>query len=59
MNKVPFGLKRTATLCILRNDNNCLLLKRLREPPVGGKLDPFESPLNAAIRETFEEAQWL
>ncbi len=23
--------------------------------PVGGKLDPFESPLQAAIRETFEE----
>jgi 8-oxo-dGTP diphosphatase len=38
-----------------------MLLKRLKEPnkgkytPVGGKLDPFESPLSAAIRETGEE----
>ena len=59
--KVPLGLKRTATLCVLKNKNQFLLLKRLKEPnkdlytPVGGKLDPFESPLKAAIRETFEE----
>lgn len=61
MNKIPTGLKRTATLCILRNRDIFLLLKRLKEPnkdnftPVGGKLDPFESPLKSAIRETFEE----
>lgn len=61
MNKIPTGLKRVATLCILRHNNNFLLLKRLKEPnkdnftPVGGKLDPFESPLKSAIRETFEE----
>ena len=58
---VPHGLKRTATLCILRHQDRFLLLKRLKEPnkdlftPVGGKLDPFESPLKAAIRETWEE----
>ena len=38
-----------------------LLLKRIKAPhigkytPVGGKLDPHESPKSAAIRETFEE----
>lgn len=59
--KVPFGLKRTATLCVLKNGKNFMLLKRLKEPniglftPVGGKLDPHESPLKAAIRETWEE----
>lgn len=61
MNKIPIGLKRVATLCILRHKDKFLLLKRLKEPnkdnftPVGGKLDPFESPLKSAIRETFEE----
>lgn len=61
MNQIPVGLKRAATLCILKNKDSFLLLKRLKEPnkdsftPVGGKLDPFESPLKAAIRETFEE----
>ncbi|PWJ41057.1 NUDIX hydrolase [Sediminitomix flava] len=59
--KIPVGLKRTATLCVLKHGQKFLLLKRLKEPnkdmytPVGGKLDPFESPLKAAIRETFEE----
>jgi len=59
--KIPIGLKKTAVLCILRNKNKFLLLKRLKEPnkdmftPVGGKLDPFESPYDAAIRETKEE----
>ena len=61
MHTIPLGLKRVATLCILRHQDQFLLLKRLKEPnkdlftPVGGKLDPFESPLNAALRETFEE----
>jgi 8-oxo-dGTP diphosphatase len=61
MNKIPIGLKRTATLCILRHQNQFLLLHRYKEPhknnftPVGGKLDPFESPLKSVIRETFEE----
>lgn len=59
--KVPFGLKRTATLCVLKNGKNFMLLKRLKDPnkgmftPVGGKLDPHEDPLKAAIRETWEE----
>lgn len=58
---VPHGLKKTATLCVLKNGEKFLLLKRLKEPnkdtytPVGGKLDPFEGPLAAAIRETWEE----
>ena len=60
-NKIPLGLKKTATLCVLKNGNSFLLLKRLKDPnrgkftPVGGKLDPHESPKQAAIRETFEE----
>ena len=59
--KVPHGLKRTATLCVLKHGNLVLLLKRWKEPnkgtytPVGGKLDPYESPHAAAIRETWEE----
>jgi len=59
--KIPIGLKKTATLCVLKNDHNFLLLKRLKEPnkdqytPVGGKLDPFENPLQSALRETQEE----
>jgi len=59
--KIPSGLKKAATLCVLKNGRSFLLLKRLKEPnkdkftPVGGKLDPYESPLEAAIRETFEE----
>jgi 8-oxo-dGTP diphosphatase len=57
----PEGLKRLAVMCVLKNENKFLLLKRLKEPnkdtftPVGGKLDPHESPYNAALRETFEE----
>lgn len=59
--KVPLGLKKTAVLCVLKHGQQFLLLKRLKEPnrnlytPVGGKLDTFESPINAAIRETWEE----
>ena len=59
--KIPFGLKKVATLCILKHEDNLLLLKRAKEPnkdtftPVGGKQAPFESPLAAAIRETHEE----
>ena len=59
--KIPVGLKKTAVLCVLKHGEQLLLLKRLKEPnkgmytPVGGKLDPFESPLDAAFRETREE----
>lgn len=61
MTTIPFGLKRAAVICVLKNGSRFLLLKRLKEPnkdlytPVGGKLDPFETPLAAAIRETREE----
>lgn len=55
------GLKKTAVLCVLKCKDEFLLLKRFKEPnkdmytPVGGKLDPFETPLQAAVRETREE----
>ena len=58
---INHGLKRTAVLCVLRNEDRFLLLKRYKEPnkdmytPVGGKLDPYEPPAEAAIRETWEE----
>jgi 8-oxo-dGTP diphosphatase len=58
---LPKGIKKTAVLCVLKSGNDYLLLKRLKAPnqgmytPVGGKLDPHESPLSAAFRETFEE----
>lgn len=59
--KVPHGIKQPATLCVLKHENQFLLLLRNKEPnrgtytPVGGKIDPHETPLQAAIRETFEE----
>ncbi len=66
MASVPEGLKKAAVLCVLRHQakgrsQEFLLLKRLKEPnqglytPVGGKLDPYENALTAAIRETKEE----
>ena len=56
------GLKRNAVLCLLTHRGDELMLHRAREPnrglwvPVGGKLEPFESPRAAAIRELREEA---
>lgn len=56
------GLKRNAVLCLLRHRGHDLMLHRARDPnrglwvPVGGKLEPFESPRAAAIRELREEA---
>lgn len=63
MSEVTLGLKRAAVLCVLKSksSNNYLLLKRDKEPhlnkyiPVGGKLEPFEAPDDAAKREVFEE----
>ena len=58
---VPEGLKQMAVMCVLRHADQFLLLKRSKAPnqgmytPVGGKLDPYESPQAAAQRETFEE----
>ena len=55
------GLKKVGVICVLRNENKFLLLKRNKEPnmdkytPVGGKIDPYENPYDAAKREIFEE----
>lgn len=55
------GLKKAAVLCVLRHGDAFLLLQRLKSPhqglytPVGGKLDPYESPQQAALREIWEE----
>ena len=59
--KIPIGLKKSAAMVLLRHQDEFLLLKRAKEPnkglyvPVGGKLEPFEDPRSAAIRETKEE----
>lgn len=64
MSSIPLGLKRTAAMVVLRHERHFLLMKRNRPPhvgkyvPVGGKLDPFEDPYSAALRETFEETGW-
>ncbi|CAN1568746.1 MutT NTP pyrophosphohydrolases including oxidative damage repair enzymes [Spirosomataceae bacterium] len=56
------GLKKVAVICILKHQDKFLLLERLKEPnkdlftPLGGKIDPFETPLDAAKRETWEES---
>jgi 8-oxo-dGTP diphosphatase len=48
-------------MIVLRNGDSFMLLKRYKSPhkdmytPVGGKLDPYENPLQAAFRETEEE----
>jgi len=48
-------------MVVLRNGEQLLLLRRAKPPhigkyvPVGGKLDPFERPIDAARRETLEE----
>lgn len=59
--QIPFGHKTNASMVILRNGTSYMLLKRNKEPfvghyvPVGGKVEPHESPIQAAVRETFEE----
>jgi len=61
MVEVTLGGKRAAVLCLLVNKDKVLLLERAKEPhlgkyiPVGGKIEPFESPQDAAKREIFEE----
>ena len=58
---IPEGIKKAAVLIVLRSETQYLLLKRAKAPnqglytPVGGKIDPFETPEAAAIRETKEE----
>lgn len=60
------GLKRGICLCILENNDEFLLIKRgkiktdLEELggfyiPIGGKIDPYETPEDAIAREVFEE----
>jgi len=55
------GLKKAAVVCLLRSDVGFLLLRRSKEPnlgkyvPVGGHLEPFETPRAGAIREVKEE----
>jgi 8-oxo-dGTP diphosphatase len=52
---------KIASMVILKHGSKYLLLKRARDPnigkylPVGGKLDPNETPMACAIRETKEE----
>jgi len=59
--QVQEGAKRVAVLCVLKHENKFLLLKRLKDPhknsytPIGGKIDPYEDPYAAALRETWEE----
>jgi len=56
------GNKKAAVFCVLKSGSQFLLLKRAKEPnigkyvPVGGKIDPFETPRQAMIREIQEEA---
>ncbi len=58
---ISAGLKRPAVLCVLRSGDAMLLIRRNKEPnlgkyvPVGGHIDPFETPRDAAIREVREE----
>lgn len=57
------GSKRAAAFCFLSHHDKYLLLKRTKTPyygkyaPIGGSLEPFETPDQAIIRETMEEAQ--
>lgn len=61
MHKIPYGIKKIASMCVLKHGEQFLLLKRANEPnigkyvPVGGKLEPHESPYQAVLRETLEE----
>ena len=58
---IPTGLKKAVAACVLRSDAAFLLLRRSKEPhlgkyvPIGGHLEPFETPRAAAIREVEEE----
>lgn len=59
--EVSPGIKRNAVLCILKHEKQFMLLERARPPhedhftPLGGKIDPHESPKAAALRELREE----
>jgi 8-oxo-dGTP diphosphatase len=55
------GHKRAAVFCIIKSGRRYLLLQRAKQPnqgkfvPVGGKIDPFETPHDAVVREVWEE----
>ncbi len=59
--EVNAGIKRSATMVVLRHEHEFLLLRRSKPPyeghylPVGGKIEPHERPIEAALRETQEE----
>ena len=59
--EIKNGLKRAAVFCVLTSGDYYLLLKRYKEPhkgkyvPVGGKIESYESPKEAVIREVREE----
>jgi len=58
---IPTGLKKAVVTCVLRSEAGFLLLRRSKEPhlgkyvPIGGHLEPFETPRAGAIREVEEE----
>lgn len=62
MSNETLGLKKTAVSVILRSEGQVLLIHRNKAPlkgyhiPIGGKIDPHESPVQTAIREAKEEA---
>lgn len=55
------GLKRSAVMVVLHCESALLLLRRTKEPnlgkyvPVGGRIERFEAPRSAAVREVREE----
>lgn len=63
MEKHKTGIKKVASMCIIRSSDKYLLMQRLKSPnkgqyvSVGGKVEPFERPIEAAIRELKEEAR--
>lgn len=56
------GDKKNAVICILSCNHQFVFIERNKLPnrgrwvPIGGKIEPFESPTQAAIREIYEEA---
>ena len=59
------GLKKFGVLCVLHCADDLLLLKRSKEPhrgmyvPIGGHVEPFETPRDAIGREVREETGLL